>query len=108
MADPQEPKEVEKKDKLSLLDAFKAVILPQIVSFLTRNILGIKGFVISNLLKYGGRFLVDVFARYLKQKEREADQQKAKEEKDKVVNDPNSTVEQRGDAYEKFFNSGRK
>lgn len=59
------------------------------------------------VLKYGGQQVYDAFMTWMHDFTRTKEQQAAKAEVEKVVQDPNSTAEQRGQAYEKYFNSGR-
>lgn len=71
------------------------------------NLGGLWGYVGGIALKYGGQGLYTYLMDYLHNLSRSKDQKAAKEAADKVLADPASTPEQRGQAYEKYFNSGR-
>ena len=85
-----------------------APVAVQIVTqMLLQNVLGFKGFVLKIILKYGGRRVLDAINEAVYQHDRAEEQKAAKAEKNKVVNDPNSTPDQVGEAYEDYYNSGR-
>lgn len=52
--------------------------------------------------------LYDAYKYNKLKKEREEAQKKAKDKLDQVMNNPESSIEDRSDAYEDFVNSGRK
>jgi hypothetical protein len=63
----------------------------------------IEKYVLQYILKYGGQFIMDLLAKYLRKKE----QEKALDKLEKSEADPNSKVEERAKNYEDFINSGR-
>lgn len=86
-------------DKVSIL---VGIIVNKLV-----QIAGLKGRVARFIIKHGGRFLYDFIMNWYRKLKRKSEQTVAKEEFDKVVENPKSTVQERGEAYEKYINSGR-
>ncbi len=66
---------------------------------------GFWAWVAGKIMDIGGRRLYDAVSEYLFKKKRDAAQEVARVEKDKIVNDPNSTAEQKGKALEDYFNT---
>jgi len=81
-------------------------ILDLLASKVASLIGGPIGWLAEKIMYYGGQALLDLFNNWFRKKKREAVQEKAKEELEKVVKDPNSTVDQRAKSYEDFINSG--
>lgn len=91
-----------------LLKGLPAIIIPLLIQIITKNLGGVQGWIARTILKYGGRALLDLINEAVRKHEREQEQEKAKAILEKIKNDPSSTPEQRGEAYEDYFNSGRK
>lgn len=86
--------------------ALKA-LLSKFVASLTSGLGGFLGVVAKYVLNYGGQVILDAMVEWQKKREREAAQKKAAEEYKEVQKKPNSTVEERAKAYEKYINAGR-
>jgi len=72
------------------------------------NITGFVGWVGTLALRYGGQQLYEDWLKWAHDHARAKEQSAAKEAANKIIDDPNSTPEQRGKAYEDYFNAGRK
>ncbi len=95
----------------ALLEVFK-LYLPKIIDAVLQSVLanvgGFRLWLVKKILDYGGRALIDSISEAIRQHDREVAQQKAKEELEKVKNDPATTPEKLGEEYSDYFNSGRK
>jgi hypothetical protein len=66
---------------------------------------GIPGWVVSKIMIYGGKYLLDLAKKYFDKWFRGAKQEKAAEKFEEVVKDPNSSVDQRAEEYAKTINT---
>ena len=66
---------------------------------------GALGYLQRLALKYGGQALYDLVTDWFRKEKRSAKQEEKKKEMDKVMEKPNSTVEERADAYADYINS---
>lgn len=55
----------------------------------------------SKILVYGGQFILDLINKWFKNKKEE----KAKKEMEAVVNNPDKSADEKGEALEKYFNN---
>ena len=83
-------------------------IIQVVISVITKNLGGVQGWIAKTILKYGGRQLLEAINEAVRKHERAEEQEKAKEKLEDIKANPDSTPEERGEAYEDFFNSGRK
>lgn len=92
---------------VKLLEAITPIFIQQLLKTAAGSIGGFQLFIAKMLIKYGGKQL----AAYLKDLhafvERAEKQAEAKKELDTIKSNPNTTPEQLGEAYERFYNSGR-
>lgn len=88
------------------MDALLAIIKGLADSAVTK-FGGVWGWVISKILLYGGQFLVELIYKMINKVKRSGEQKEAKDKLDKVDKDPNSTVEDVGNAYQDAINAGR-
>ncbi|HRH31027.1 MAG TPA: hypothetical protein PK886_03115 [Candidatus Paceibacterota bacterium] len=71
------------------------------------NLSGLKGWLIKQALRFGGSLLAEWLKELERKAKRSAEQEKAKQEMDKVNADPDKSAEDRAKAYENYINSGR-
>lgn len=88
------------------LQAFVNILIQLILGAL--NLTGFVGFVGGIVLRYGGQQAYLDWLVWAHDHARAKEQSAEKEAANKIIDDPNSTVEQRGKAYEDYFNAGRK
>ena len=67
---------------------------------------GLKAYIAKFFLDYGWGWLSSFFEKLVKDAERSKIQEKAKEEMEQVNKKPESTPEERAEAYAKYLNSG--
>ena len=96
------------------LEVMKPVVITTLMKAVAKNVGGIQGWLFGIALKYGGlsafmyiKAWVLTLEQKIQERERAEAQKKALEEKDKVLADPNSTIDQVGKAYEDAFNAGK-
>lgn len=86
-------------------------LLKEVISkFILKTVAGMTGFkawIVKKAMEYGGQLLVDFVSSFIKKLQRKAEQEQAKENYEKVDQDPNSKVEERAKAYEDLINSGK-
>lgn len=86
----------------ALLKQFKGTIL----SYALKTWGGITG-IKAKIVIYCGQVIADLLETFIKNVKRKHEQEKALGELKKVDENPASTVDEKGEAYEKMFNSGR-
>lgn len=83
------------------------IALEQFIKKTLIGMTGLKGWLAAQAMKYGGQVLYDFFMNIYNKFQRKLKQDVAKVNHEKVVNDPNSKVDERGKAYEDRINAGR-
>lgn len=89
------------------MTAVLKAILDALIGLVTSNLGGVQGWIVKMLLKYGGQAAIEAWDNFMAYIKREKVQKKAEEKKDEVVQNPDSTTEEIGKAYEDMFNAGR-
>ncbi len=92
---------------LSFLKAITPLVIQQLIAMAATNIGGFRFWLLKKIIQYGGKELIKSLNEAIYQAERDEAQKKAKEELDKIKQDPSTTPEQLGEAYEKYFNTSR-
>lgn len=83
-------------------------LLKLAASAVAKYIGGPLAWVYEKIMIYGGQALLDLAQDWVRKLKRQNEQDKAKKEFEKVINNPDSTVEERAAEYEKYMSSGRK
>lgn len=68
---------------------------------------GIAGWFYGKVLFYGGAAILEMIEDWARRMKRAGVQEEKKKEMEKVIQKPDSTVEERAKAYEDYINSGR-
>jgi len=92
---------------LTFIKELVPVLVAQLTLAITTNLGGFQVFIVRSILKYGGRALMSALNEAIFQHDRKVEQDAAEKEYMAVVNDPTATEQQRGEAYSRYFNSGR-
>ena len=88
---------------MELFKAFWGLITKALLS----NLSGLQGTIGKYILDYGGRYLYEMFEKWIKDNERKKAQEAAQVVLKEKQADPTSTVEDRAKAYEDAHNAGR-
>lgn len=83
------------------------IFFEQLIKKALIGMVGVKGWLAEKALRYGGQVLYDFVMNMYNKWQRKLKQDVAKVDHEKVVNDPNSKVDERGKAYEDRINAGR-
>lgn len=83
------------------------ILLEQLIKIIVGNLGGVQGWLAKKLLLYGGQAALDAWGKFMDSLKRSKEQKAAEEKKNEVVQNPDSTTQEIGKAYEDMFNSGR-
>lgn len=96
----------------SFITKLSKALMPEIIKLLIgsflKNVGGFKLWVLKKVLQIGGRELIEYFNEILRDHDQRVAQEAAAKILEEIRNKPDATPEEIGQAYENYYNSGRK
>lgn len=90
---------------LKMLQALTPILIQELIKAAALNVGGFQLWIAKILFKYGGKQVLKALKDLQFYVDREDAQDEAQKEFDKIKADPNTTPEQLGEAYEKYYNT---
>lgn len=94
----------------SFLTKLTKALMPQLLKYafesFVKNVGGFKFWVLKKLFQWGGKELIEYINQVMRDHDQKVAQETAKKILEEIRNNPNSTKEDIGKAYEDYYNSG--
>jgi predicted nucleic acid-binding OB-fold protein len=90
---------------LNFLKTITPILIQELFKAASLNVGGFRLWIVKKILQYGGKQFVEYLNEAIRVHERDVAQKEAQEKLDQVVKNPNATAEEKGKAYEEYFNT---